>query len=135
MMWKERYRIGVETIDEQHEELFQRVQDFLAVINGSEAWEDRKAKVEETMRFMEDYAGRHFSDEEKLFQEINYPEADSHKKAHADFAKMVKEYKERFKNGMMEDDVQEFGGRLMSWLIMHVGKEDQKLGDFINREV
>ncbi|MDI9418646.1 MAG: hypothetical protein QM399_00480 [Bacillota bacterium] len=29
MMWKEKYRIGVEAIDNQHRELFQRVSDFL----------------------------------------------------------------------------------------------------------
>ncbi|RQD68872.1 MAG: hemerythrin [Tindallia sp. MSAO_Bac2] len=135
MMWKERYRIGVEIIDEQHKELFQRVQEFLAVINGTEAWEGRKRKVEETMGFMEEYAVKHFTDEENLFQEIKYPDAEAHKKAHEEFAKMVKEYKVRFEDGMKEEDVQEFGGRLMSWLIMHVGKEDQKLGEFINREV
>ncbi len=135
MMWKERYRIGVDIIDEQHKELFQRVQEFLSVINGTEAWDHRKTNVEETMGFMEDYAVKHFTDEEKLFKGIQYPETEAHLKAHADFGKMVQQYKTTFeKEGMKEDDVQEFGGRLMSWLIMHVGKEDQKLGDYINRE-
>ena len=29
MMWKEKYRIGVDRIDEQHKELFDRVSNFI----------------------------------------------------------------------------------------------------------
>jgi hemerythrin len=35
-MWKETYRLGVETIDSQHQQLFSMVDDLVKVIDDSE---------------------------------------------------------------------------------------------------
>jgi len=34
MMWKDKYKIGVEAIDQQHEELFRRVSNFNQTIRN-----------------------------------------------------------------------------------------------------
>ena len=34
------------------------------------------------------------------------------------------------KEGFNEEKIQEFGGKLMAWLIMHVGKMDQMIGEY-----
>ena len=41
MMWKERYRIGVELIDEQHKELFHRLSKFIGIVQNDEEWEQK----------------------------------------------------------------------------------------------
>ena len=54
MMWKEKYKIGVELIDRQHEELFRRVSDFIGTVR-SEVHGGKLSKIKETLEFMKDY--------------------------------------------------------------------------------
>lgn len=65
MMWKDKYRIGVELIDTQHQELFKRVSDFLQSVQEKGDWEEKTAAVRETLEFMQNYVVEHFNDEEE----------------------------------------------------------------------
>jgi hemerythrin len=131
-MWKDKYKIGVELIDKQHEELFRRVSDFTRTIRGEEDWNARLDKVKETMLFMKDYVIDHFNEEEIYQEQINYPDIEIHKEAHAKFKEGIDNYVKIFEEeGFTEEKIQEFGGRLMAWLIMHVGNMDQKIGEYV----
>jgi hemerythrin len=55
MIWKEKYRIGVPLIDDQHQELFRRVTDFVTTLRSEGKWEEKLKKVNETLLFMKDY--------------------------------------------------------------------------------
>lgn len=134
-MWKDRYCIGVDKIDQQHKELFNRVYEFLKATNEKKNWEERIEKVKETITFMQDYVIYHFNDEEKLMEEINYPEVELHKKIHEDFKAGINSYVDKFSAGdFNEETVQEFGGKIMTWLIFHVGKQDQKIGEYVKSQ-
>lgn len=131
-MWKEKYRIDVELIDEQHQELFKRVSDFLQIIQNEDSWEDKLEQVKETMAFMQEYVVVHFNEEEIYQEQINYPDIEIHKEAHAKFKEGVNDYVKIFEEeGFSKEKIQEFGGKLMTWLIMHVGKMDQKIGEYV----
>lgn len=135
MMWKEKYKIGIELIDEQHKELFKRVSDFTQNIRSNENWEDKLDKVKDIMVFMKDYVDIHFKDEEAYQGKINYPEIELHKDAHAKFKEGINNYVKIFEEqGFNEEKVQEFGGKLMTWLIIHVGKMDQKIGEYVKSQ-
>ncbi|UWV46887.1 hemerythrin family protein [Acetivibrio thermocellus] len=132
MMWKEKYKIGIDLIDQQHEELFRRVSEFTRIIRSEENWDARIDKVKETMAFMKDYVVDHFNEEEAYQAKINYPELEAHKKAHASFKEGIENYVKIFEEeGFNEDRIQEFGGKLMTWLIMHVAGMDQKIGEYV----
>lgn len=133
MMWKDKYSIGVELIDEQHKELFKRVSDFLRIVENKDSWEDKLDKVKETMAFMQKYVVEHFDDEEVYQAQIGYPDIDNHKIAHHKFKEGINDYVKIFEEeGFDEEKIQEFGGKLMTWLIMHVGKMDQMIGEYAN---
>ncbi len=135
MMWKDNYKIGVDLIDEQHKELFRRVWEFTRIIRSSENWENRIEQVKKTMDFMKDYVIIHFNDEEAYQEEINYPDFELHKQAHAKFREGINQYVELFENeGFTEEKIQEFGGKLMTWLIVHVGKMDQQIGEYVRSQ-
>lgn len=132
MMWKDKYKIGIDEIDKQHEELFGRVSDFNQAIRSDEDWETRVNKVKETMAFMKDYIITHFNEEEAYQEEINYPYLEEHRDAHIKFKESVNNYVKIFEEeGFTEEKIQEFGGKLMTWLIMHVGNMDQKIGEYV----
>lgn len=131
MMWKEKYKIGVPVIDQQHEELFNRVSVFIQTIRQQGDWEAKLEKVKESMAFMQEYVVVHFSAEEAYQAKINYPDLENHKQVHAQFKDAVNQYVQRAETeGYHEELLKEFGGKLMAWLIMHVAATDQKLGEY-----
>lgn len=131
-MWKEHYRVGSELIDTQHQELFNRVSGFLQIVQGDPPWEERLEQIKETLEFMQHYVVIHFADEEELQREIGYPGLDAHIAIHKKFKAEIASFAEKVtKEGFNEESVQEFGAKVMTWLIMHVGKEDQKIGEFL----
>lgn len=135
MMWKEHYKIGVETIDTQHEELFNRVSEFIGTVQGKESWESKVNKVLETLSFMQEYVNFHFDDEERYQESIGYIEIESHKEQHEKFKEGIHRYVKRFETeGFTKELVQEFGGKLVTWLIMHVASTDQKIGVYVQNQ-
>ncbi|KAB2954293.1 bacteriohemerythrin [Heliorestis acidaminivorans] len=135
MMWKEKYKVGVPIIDEQHEELFNRVSDFIQTVQTKGSWEQKLVKVKETMAFMQEYVVTHFDDEEVYLEKINYPDLQKHKDAHKQFKDAVNNYVKLLdEQGYSEEVVQEFSAKLMTWLIMHVAAMDQKIGHYVNSQ-
>ncbi|WP_434064305.1 bacteriohemerythrin [Proteinivorax tanatarense] len=132
-MWKDKYKVGVEKVDNQHQELFSRVTDFVSTVRKDGDWEDKLEKVKSTMSFMQEYVVVHFDDEERYMKEINFPEYKEHVKIHEEFKNEVNQFAEKFeKEGFKEDLVQSFAGKLMAWLINHVASHDQKIADYAN---
>ncbi len=131
MMWKEKYKVGVPLIDEQHEELFKRVSEFIQIVQNTDNWEEKLQSVKDTMAFMQEYVVYHFDDEEAYQESINYPHIEEHKEIHAKFKDMVGGYVNQLEEeGYSEELVQEFGAKIMTWLIMHVAATDQKIGEY-----
>lgn len=132
MMWKEKYMVGVDLIDEQHKELFNRLSNFIRIVQNETIWDEKIEMVKETLKFMQEYVVFHFDAEENLQEELSYPKVDEHKKIHADFKEGINNYVRTFEQeGVTEEKIQELSAKLMTWLIMHVGKTDQELGKYI----
>ena len=132
MMWKEHYRIGSELVDTQHHELFKRVENFIKVVQAGGSWEDRLEEVKTTLDFMQTYVIIHFNDEEELQREIGYPYLEEHARIHADFREEIHQFAKAVEEeGFTEESMQELAAKVMTWLIMHVGREDQKIGEFL----
>lgn len=132
MIWKEKYKVGVPLIDEQHEELFRRVTDFIETLRSDGDWNQKVTKVNETLAFMKDYVVTHFHDEEVYQEEIGYPELTEHRKIHNDMVQYVSVVAEQYeKEGFKEELIQQFAGKLLAWLINHVAASDQKIAEFV----
>ncbi|HWQ75965.1 MAG TPA: hemerythrin family protein [Syntrophomonas sp.] len=131
MLWKDKYALGVPLVDEQHKELFRRVEVFIQTLRSPSSWEEKVEQVNETLEFMKRYVVEHFHDEEVYQQGIGYPGYETHKKIHAGMVEYVvqveREYKEK---GFDEQLMQQFAGKLLSWLIHHVASEDQRIADY-----
>ena len=135
MIWKNKYRIGVSLIDEQHEELFQRVSDFVSTIRSKGEWTEKVDKVNETLAFMMDYVVTHFREEEAYQLEVGYPEYETHKKIHEDMVGYVVDVANKAKiDGFDEEVMQQFAGKLLAWLINHVAATDQKIAEFVKEK-
>jgi hemerythrin len=84
---------------------------------------------------MQHYVIIHFADEENLQREIGYPGLEKHAAIHQAFKEEIQRFADKVaQEGFDEETVQEFGAKVMTWLIMHVGREDQKIGEFIRSQ-
>lgn len=131
MLWKDRYELGVPRIDRQHKELFRRVGAFLQVLRSEVCWNEKVIRLHEMLEFMKRYVVEHFRDEEEYQKSINYPRYEIHRKIHADMVKYVSEVSKQFEQSDNNEELmQQFGGRLLAWLINHVAAEDQLIADY-----
>lgn len=132
MIWKEKYKIGVPQIDAQHEELFSHVTAFVETVRSDKEWDVKISNVNETLNFMKDYVVTHFREEEAYQEEIGYPELEQHKKMHNEMVAYVGMISEQCeKDGYREIVMQQFAGKLVTWLVNHVVTDDQKIADFM----
>lgn len=131
MLWKDKYQLGVVIIDQQHKELFERVGAFMKTLRSAAVWEDKVQQVNDTLEFMKGYVVEHFRDEELYQQQIGYPGYEAHKQIHTDMVNYVVEVSKSYEeSGYNEQMMQQFGGKLLAWLINHVAAEDQRIATY-----
>lgn len=131
MIWKDKYKLGVKLIDEQHKELFEKVTNFVEVVRKPIPWEEKLESINETLDFMKNYVVTHFRDEEAFQKKIGYAGYEAHKKVHDDMVKFVLDTEAKYINdGYNEQLMQQFAGKLLAWLINHVLSDDQKIAAF-----
>jgi hemerythrin len=78
LQWDEGMSVGIPEIDEDHKQ-------FLLLINelNRSITEGRKqAEIKQRLKFIVDDAARHFQREEKLFHEMQFPDAAGHALVH-----------------------------------------------------
>jgi hemerythrin len=132
MLWKDKYELGVPQIDAQHKELFRRVESFLQALRSGDSWDEKIPKINETLEFMKKYVVEHFHDEEEYQKSVNFPGYDAHKQLHIGMVNYVQEVAKQYEQSNNNEDLmQQFGGRLLSWLINHVAAEDQLIADYV----
>lgn len=133
MIWKEKYKLGIPAIDEQHKELFRRVLAFIETVRSPLACEQKIQMVTETLNFMKQYIVEHFRAEEEYQRLIGYPDMVEHAKLHAQMVKFVIEVEAQYlQQGYNDQLIQQFSGKLLAWLINHVAAQDQMIADYAN---
>jgi hemerythrin len=124
--WKDSYDIGVEKIDCQHRQLLAKLNEFFDACSKQQG----KEKIEETLKFLKEYTIEHFSNEEQLMEEIDFPELAEHRQTHADFVKVVLELEETVKTkGVSVLSTIKLNRTLTDWLLNHIHKCDKLIGE------
>lgn len=126
--WREAFNIGVKEVDEQHQELVNKLNDFMEACNNRQG----KDKIEETLLFLKDYTVIHFRDEEELMIRTKFPDFEEHKKDHVDFIDTVNALiNEVHEKGTSVLSTIKLNRTLVDWLLTHISKNDIKIGEHI----
>ena len=125
-LWKDAYRIGNDVIDEQHEELFHRIEKLLVMARSADLEENRK-QCEHMLDYLVEYTNFHFNSEEALQNRESYVDYGRHKKIHKEFRNTVVVYRERIREDFSAAMLKRFLGTLLTWLTVHVQGCDQKI--------
>jgi hemerythrin len=133
MEWTPDLSVGVDIIDDQHKELFRKINDLVAAIRQSVC----KYKIGDVIKFLEDYVVFHFGEEEKYMARYSYPGYPAHKARHEEFKRNFRSLK---KDLLKLEDGKKPGSYDLSvrtnqlvvdWILEHIAKTDKALGQFL----
>ena len=129
--WREHLSVGMAEIDDQHKLLFDKFNAFLAACdNGSSAEE-----VIRLFTFLGTYVVTHFADEERLMQQVGFPDFDKHRELHQEFTGQVDALRERLKSeGPSQRRVSSASLTMTGWLIEHISGKDRAIGRFVKEK-
>jgi hemerythrin len=126
--WDDRYSVGIPLIDDQHKELVRLTN---ALYKGCLAGEESaRAYFMATVKGTVDYVKYHFGVEEKLLQNVDYPELAEHKREHEAFVKHILDEVQSFTAGKkFVPNV--FVRYLRDWILSHIAVADKRYAAFI----
>jgi hemerythrin len=84
-----------------------------------------------TLHMLVKYVTEHFSTEEKIMEQIEYPRIAEQKEQHAFFSKKIIEESKKFDSGISSAP-QELLHFLRDWITSHIAVHDQVLADYIH---
>jgi hemerythrin len=126
--WSSDLATGVDLIDNQHREIFSRVDRLTAACGEGKG----KDEVLRLLLFLEEYVKEHFAAEERLQLRHAYPEYPDHKAQHARFVSDVAKLSAEFKaEGATLSLVIMANKTITSWLVQHIAKTDMELAKFL----
>jgi len=135
--WTEDLSVGVDLIDNQHKELFNRINTLVDAIKQHVC----KYKISDVIKFLEDYVHTHFAEEEKYMLKYEYHGYEFHKAQHEHFKKELSLLKPELikleggsKPGSYELSMTT-NQLVVDWILEHVSNVDKQLGRFLQTKL
>nr|WP_326127291.1 hemerythrin domain-containing protein [uncultured Oscillibacter sp.] len=127
-VWKEEYNIGVEIIDKEHQRLFKIIDKLLAV-HQEEQEEKSRWACQEGIKYFKGHALKHFEDEEKYMETVNYTGRGRHRSIHENFKNNILPAleSELRQTDFSQDAMSHFLAVCSGWLIGHTLTEDMAI--------
>lgn len=118
------YKLGISTIDEEHEKLVAMLNDAMEKIQNPEL--DLPAFATQLKANLQEYANTHFAHEESYMQSIQDPELPKQKKEHAAFMKKVNDFS--VDETVSVQSLEEMMQYWVRWLFHHILHSDMMIG-------
>lgn len=126
--WDPALAVGVAEIDDQHRELFRRVDALIESVQARRS----AAEAARLLEYLDEYVVSHFGAEEALMKASRYPGLAEHQVEHArlieDLAALREEYR---RDGATALLVVRVNARVTQWLFQHINRTDRALGAFL----
>ncbi len=119
-------------IDDQHKELFRRINSMLAAMQKGSGGDE----LTKTIQFLTDYVVFHFGIEEKYMDKFSYIDRIQHKAQHELFVKTFLRLKDRLlSEGINAQNTEDTKQLVVDWLLNHIRYVDKGLGLFLKRKL
>lgn len=128
IQWDDDLLTGYDLVDFQHKELFARLSRLIEAV-----WEGKGEQgAIQTLDFLGDYVVEHFSAEESLMEQYEYPLRASHKAIHEQFVAGFLDLRKQFEaEGMNSDLTLKVMDEVSGWLRNHIRHSDKMMVDFV----
>ena len=114
--WSDKMKIGIPSIDGQHEQLVGMLNELYAGFKAGTA----RQVVGPVLNRLIQYTAMHFKHEEDIFDRINYSDAKRHKAEHANLVKRVLDVQAKFESNQDSVLSQDLMAFLRNWLMDHI---------------
>lgn len=129
----DKYRTGITLVDDEHAHLFEIIRETNDLIH-EEFLHDKYDEIMHLLAELRDYTKQHFSDEEELMKQIDYPGLDAQVRAHTAFVDRLV-HLDLSELDEMDNNQQEYLLNLihflLDWLSNHILGADKKIGEYI----
>ncbi len=128
--WDPTLEVGVEAIDEQHKELFRRLDRLLQAMHAHQG----AVEVGRLLDYLGEYVVAHFGEEEAVMRDRDYPGYPAHKAEHEAFLKDFQMLRaEYLSSGPTAVIAIRVTNRVTAWLREHIYRIDRALGQYLQR--
>jgi len=127
IVWSEELSVGIDSIDQQHKILIGLINDLNTAMAKGEANET----IGDILLRLSEYTVHHFSYEEELFEQYDYPNSAKHKCHHCELIDQISALKERFETELSGSVALEIMQFLKNWLTNHIMKTDKAYSEFL----
>ena len=128
IVWESTLETGYEKIDNQHRQLFAAVNNLIEASASGKG--DRV--VMDVLEFLTSYVIKHFSDEEQLQIDYDYPDYLNHKRIHDDFKATSGELIQQVSlEGPSEELIEKAVSMIGAWLLNHIRGDDFRMAAFV----
>jgi hemerythrin len=128
-IWTKKYSVGIDSIDEQHKHFFEIANSLVETALNDAA---TKEELVALLGSLGDYAFYHLNTEEKYFDELHYPDAQTHTEEHNRYREQVKKFLDSLEN--QEADTKKLAKEAAiysgNWLFHHILLVDKKYTEF-----
>ncbi|VAW60047.1 hypothetical protein MNBD_GAMMA08-2864 [hydrothermal vent metagenome] len=128
--WNDSYSVGIKSIDCDHKKLLGMINQ----LQTASQYETHEGMLEDILNELVGYTKYHFTREEEMMRECNYPGYDVHKKQHEAMIEQVTKFIDEYrvhKTRTINDVVQ----YLKSWLVNHINGCDQEYSPYLKGKV
>ena len=121
---------GNKTIDSQHQELIDRIRQFVAACESG----DSKIKAIKMLDYLDEYTNFHFQEEEELQKKVSYPEFSGHHAKHEEFKTSIQELYDYLNENEGPDDqfIEQVKRNVVDWLLQHIKTFDRSVAEYIH---
>jgi hemerythrin len=126
--WEDRYSVGIPFVDDQHKELIKLTNKLYKGCLGGEVV--ARAYFLTAVKGTVNYVKYHFNAEEKLMENVKFPEFAEHKRQHEDFVKQILEDTQSFQEGK-KFIPNVFVRFLKDWILSHIAVLDKRYASYI----
>ncbi len=126
-IFKDEFRTGYESIDEEHKRLFE-IADRAYEVMTDDFIPDKYDYIVDILNELKDYAASHFKNEEDFMLSIGYKKLFSHKVEHSDFIDKLNEYDLDSIDENQRQVIFQLLEFLNDWLIHHILENDMQIG-------
>jgi hemerythrin len=131
MEWTEKLATGVSSIDSQHKELFKRINNLVIAIKQRRC----KSEIDGTIKFLDDYARVHFSEEEKHMRDSNYGGLEEQQKSHEKYLAALAKLKQQASLPRVAGGSYDLSATtnqvVVDWIVDHIMTLDMRFGAFL----
>jgi hemerythrin len=129
LAWTESLSVGHELIDSHHKKLFSILDELIACVDQGGGIESIRRVLSELI----EYAKYHFSTEEEILVQANYPFLDLHRHSHQTISVRIAEMMDKMDADNYSHIAVELHVFLVGWLVHHIEIEDFEFRPYISQ--